>query len=77
MVAIKLLGEQFMNIYIEKKRITLTSSESRIVKRTIKSDIRQVWEFVTQGKRFQLKNPSLAKQLVKKYSGDKADETID
>ena len=55
-----------MNIYIEKKRITLTSSESRIVKRTIKSDIRQVWEFVTQGKRFQLKSPSLAKQLVKK-----------
>ena len=66
-----------MNIYIEKKRITLTSSESRIVKRTIKSDIRQVWEFVTQGKRFQLKSRSLAKQLVKKYSGDKADETID
>lgn len=66
-----------MNIYIEKKRITLTSSESRIVKRTIKSDIRQVWEFVTQGKRFQLKSLSLAKQLVKKYSGDKADETID
>lgn len=66
-----------MNIYIEKKRITLTSSESRIVKRTIKSDIRQVWEFVTQGNRFQLKSPSLAKQLVKKYSGDKADETID
>ena len=66
-----------MNIYIEKKRITHTSRESRIDKRTIKSDIRQVWEFVTQCKRFQLKSPSLAKQLVKKYSGDIADETID
>ena len=73
MVAIKLLGEQ----YLFSDFYTTTDAVRAGAQYFAGFNSLQLLTFVTQGKRFQLKNPSLAKQLVKKYSGDKADETID